>query len=107
MGRRMIMQIRLSKNWVKHSPEPVQMLAFFMYAIYTFLGLNDPASGVHWAVGSDTTSESPILIISEVFPETDDEEESESEEPMFRPNPDSDSSDQILNETDLNPDLED
>jgi len=107
MGRRIIMQIRLSKNWIESSPEPVRILALYLYSFYTFLGLSDPSSEVSWSMGTDETGIKPILIISEEFPETGDEEESESEEPMFKTKPESEFDDQILDETDLNPDLED
>ncbi len=105
MKRRIVMQIRLSKNWVKTYPEPAISLAMYLYSFYTFLGLADPTADFDWVIARDATTKHPYLMIFEDVPTPENEEEAEVDQFPFDSELDPDYLDQEFTEEELNPDI--
>lgn len=105
MERRIVMQIRLSKNWVKTYPEPAISLAMYLYSFYVFLGLADPTADFDWVIARDTTTKHPYLMIFEDVLTPENEEEAEADQFPFDSEFDPDSPDQDFTEAELNPDI--
>lgn len=104
MNQRVVLQIRLSKRWVEHSQEPVDMLANFLFSFYTFLGLADPSAAFKWEL-TNGHNNVPYLILFEELPLSEEEvQEDEFTPPSENSSPD-DPSDRIFTEDDLNPDI--
>ncbi|MDP2735564.1 MAG: hypothetical protein Q8P12_05155 [bacterium] len=65
MEPRLIIQFRLSKRWTYGTQEPAQMLAIYLYALYTFTGLADPSAHWGWTIDEDHETGIPHLFIYE------------------------------------------
>ncbi|MEX0587246.1 MAG: hypothetical protein WDZ67_00375 [Patescibacteria group bacterium] len=106
-----VMMLRLSKKWAKSDPLIFQEVAKYLYAFYSFLQLADQDSSFGWAVGEDKQTKETYLVLLEINPDSnsEDQEGGDFSIPNFEDDIDVQMEDETpadeLGEEDLDPDL--